>query len=115
MFNIFQAWSWVVKAINELHENSTDILKLRVISHAIKVCSEFNKLKTAKKLIDQLRLYNREIDQNIHVDLLLNETYYSLKTNLAINSNFSHYVRIIYSLQLIGYSFLFNLHLILIF
>lgn len=112
---IFQAWSWALKAVNELHDNSADILKLLVISHAIKVCSVLNKLSTAKKLIDQLHTYDKEIDQNIHVDMLLNEACYSLKADLAADSICSYHVRIFYCLLLIKYNYLFNSHFILIF
>jgi len=52
-------------------------------------------LSTAKKLIDQLHTYEKEIDQNIHVDMLLNEACYSLKADLARDSINSYYVRII--------------------
>lgn len=110
---IFQAWSWAVKAVNELHDKSADILKLLVISHAIKVCSNLNKLSTAKKLIDQLHTYDKEIDQNIHVDMLLNEACYSLKADLATDSIFSFHVRISYGLRLIEHNYLFNSYFIL--
>jgi len=64
-----------------------------VISHAIKVCSVLNKLDMAKKLIDQLHTYEQEIEQNIHVDMLLNEACYSLKADLAKDSIPSYYVK----------------------
>jgi len=70
-------------------------LKLLVISHAIRVCSVLNKLSTAKKLINQLHTYEKEIDQNIYVDMLLNEACYSLKADLAKDSINSYYVRIV--------------------
>jgi len=67
-----------------------------VISHAIRVCSVLNKLSTAKKLINQLHTYEKEIDENIYVDMLLNEACYSLKADLAKDSINSYYVRIIF-------------------
>jgi len=91
---IFKAWSWAVKAVYELRDKNADILKLLVISHAIRVCSVLNKLSTAKKLINQLHTYEKEIDQNIYVDMLLNEACYSLKADLAKDSINSYYVRI---------------------
>lgn len=90
-----------MKAVYELHDRSGDVLKLLVISHTIRICSALNKLSTAKKLIDQLHTYDKEIDQNIHVDMLLNEAYYSLKADLAQDSIDSYYVRFIYFLELI--------------
>jgi hypothetical protein len=48
----------------------------------------------AKKLIDQLYTYEKDIDQNIHVDMLLSEACYSLKADLAKDSIHSYYVRI---------------------
>lgn len=89
----FQAWSWTVKAVNELHDKSGDALKLLVIGHAIRVCSVLNKLSTARKLIDQLLMYDKHIEQNIYVDMLLSEACYSLKADLALDSIRSYYVR----------------------
>lgn len=49
----------------------------------------------AKKLIDQLYTYEKDIDPNIYVDMLLNEACYSLKADLAKDSIDSYYVRIL--------------------
>jgi len=53
-------------------------------------------LSTARKLLNQLHTYEKEIDQNIHVDMLLNEACYSLKADLAKDSINSYYVRTVY-------------------
>eukprot|EP00102_Acyrthosiphon_pisum_P002584 XP_001944165.2 PREDICTED: amyloid protein-binding protein 2 isoform X1 [Acyrthosiphon pisum] len=107
-----EAWSWAVKAVYELRDKSADILKLLVISHAIRVCSVLNKLSTAKKLINQLHTYEKEIDQNIHVDLLLNEACYSLKADLAKDSINSYYIALDSRRNLFGY---YNLHTAIVF
>ena len=84
-----------MKAVHELQNNSADILKLLVITHVVKVCSALNKLSTAKKFINQLHTYKKEIDQNIHVDMLLDEAFYSLNAELEKDSIKSYYVRIV--------------------
>ncbi|CAI6343297.1 unnamed protein product [Macrosiphum euphorbiae] len=107
-----EAWSWAVKAVYELRDKSADILKLLVISHAIRVCSVLNKLSTAKKLINQLHTYEKEIDQNIYVDMLLNEACYSLKADLAKDSINSYYIALDSRRNLFGY---YNLHTAIVF
>jgi len=52
-------------------------------------------LSTARKLINQLHTYEKEIDQNVDVDILLNIACYSLKADLAKDSINSYYVRIV--------------------
>lgn len=97
--------------MNELQDKSSDILKLLVISHTIRVSSVLNKLSTAKKLIDQLHTYDKEIDQNIHVDMLLNEACYSLKADLANDSINSYYVSLFRLCDFIfENNYLFNLY-----
>ncbi|KAL5242886.1 hypothetical protein ACI65C_010296 [Semiaphis heraclei] len=107
-----EAWSWAVKAVYELRDKNADILKLLVISHAIRVCSVLNKLSTAKKLINQLHTYEKEIDQNIYVDILLNEACYSLKADLAKDSINSYYIALDSRRNLFGY---YNLHTAIVF
>lgn len=99
---------WAVKAVNELHDKSADFLKLLVISHVIKVCSVLNKLSMAKKLIDQVYTYDKDIDQNIHVDMLMNEACYSLKADLAKDSIPSYYVRILRCTPIYQYKLIFS-------
>lgn len=82
-----------MKAVHELHDKSGDVLKLLVISHTIRICSVLNKLDIGKKLINQLHKYDKKIDHNIHVELLLNEAFYSLKADLANDSVSRYYVR----------------------
>jgi len=82
-----------MKAVDELDDNDDEIPRLMVISHAVKVCSVLNKLDVAKKLINQLHTYDKVIQQNIHVDMLLNEAWYLLKADLAKDSIFNYYVR----------------------
>lgn len=86
---------WGLKAVNELHDQSCDVLKLLVISHIIRVSSVLNKLSTAKKLIFQLHSYDKPIDLNVYIDMLLNEACYSLKADLAKDSIHSYYVKFI--------------------
>ncbi|XP_060840464.1 amyloid protein-binding protein 2 isoform X2 [Rhopalosiphum padi] len=107
-----EAWSWAVKAVYELRDKSADILKLLVISHAVRVCSVLNKLSTARKLLNQLHTYEKEIDQNIHVDMLLNEACYSLKADLAKDSINSYYIALDSRRNLFGY---YNLHTAIVF
>lgn len=78
------------------------MLKLLVISHAVRISSVLNKLSTGKKLIDQLHSYDREIDQNIHVDMLLNEASYLLKADLAKDSINSYYVSFVCGLLIVS-------------
>lgn len=58
--------------------------------------SILNKLDTAKKLLDQIHMYEKLIDRNVHVDLLLNEACYSLKADLAKDSIYNYYVKFVY-------------------
>lgn len=89
---LFQSWAWTVKAVNELSESSDEVLRLVVVSHAVKVCSVVNKLDIAKKLIDQLHTYNKVIEEHIYVDMLINEACYLLKADLAKDSIKNYYV-----------------------
>lgn len=107
-----EAWSWAFKAVYELQDKSADILKLLVISHAIRVCSVLNKLSTARKLINQLHTYEKEIDQNVDVDILLNIACYSLKADLAKDSINSYYIALDSRRNLFGY---YNLHTAIVF
>lgn len=87
-----QAWSWAVKAVYELRDKSCNILKLLVVSHTIRVSSVLNKLSTGKKLIDQLHTYDKKVDQNFQVDMILNKACYKLKADLAKDSIHGYYV-----------------------
>lgn len=102
-----ESWPWTIKAIDELNDESSEVLKLIVISHVIKVCSALNKLGMAKKLINQLHTYEQEIEQNIHIDMLLNEACYSLKADLVKDSISSYYNALDSRRNLFGY---YNLH-----
>ncbi|XP_050526374.1 amyloid protein-binding protein 2 isoform X2 [Daktulosphaira vitifoliae] len=102
-----EAWFWALKAVNELSNKSSDVLQLLVIGHVIRVCSATNKLNSAKKLIEQVHMYDNEIEQHICVDMLLNEACYSLRADLAENSIYSYYVALDSRRNLFGY---FNLH-----
>lgn len=53
------------------------------MSHCVKICSVTNRLNMAKKIIQELYTYNKEIDRNIWIDVIMNIAYYSLHTNLA--------------------------------
>lgn len=73
-----------------------------------------NKLSTAKKLIDQLHTYKKEIDQNVHVDILLNEACYSLKADLAKDTINSYYVCIFNLSTEIKESYFLKLHYLIV-
>jgi len=51
-----------------------------------------NKLSTGKKLIDQLKTYEKNVDQNFQVDMILNKACYKLKADLAKDSVHGYYV-----------------------
>lgn len=80
---IIQAWLWTVKAIDELDCGCSDVLRLLVMSHCVKICSVTNRLSMAKKIIQELYTYNKEIDPNVWIDVMMNVAYYSLNANLA--------------------------------
>lgn len=91
---IIQAWSWVVKAFHQLRDKSSKFLRLLVVNHAITVCTALNRLNTAKKLINQLRTYKKEIYLNIRIGILVNDAFYLIKAELEeysqlLGKNFS--------------------------
>jgi len=53
------------------------------MSHCVKICSVTNRLSMAKKIIEELYTYNKEIDPNVWIDVTMNIAYYSLNANLA--------------------------------
>lgn len=79
---IIQAWTWAVKAANELHDKCSNTIRLSVINHVIKASCAANKFKIAKKLIEQVYTFKKEFGQIPCVDVLLNTVYYSWKTDL---------------------------------
>ncbi|XP_025191948.1 uncharacterized protein LOC112592163 [Melanaphis sacchari] len=101
------AWLWAVKSVHELRDTNNNVLKLSVISHAIKISSVLNKFGTAKKLINQLRTYNTEICNHIHVDMLLNEAVYSMKTEQEKECRKNYFIALDTTRNLFGYH---NLH-----
>ncbi|XP_050441691.1 amyloid protein-binding protein 2 isoform X2 [Adelges cooleyi] len=101
-----EAWLWAVKAVYGLTERSSEVLKLQVISHAIRVCSAANKLNTAKELIQEVHKIDGYIEQYICVDMLLNEACYTLRADLAKTSIDSYYMALDCRRNLFGY---FNL------
>lgn len=84
---------WAEKAVNELRNRSSDNLKISVISHAVKVSSVSDKIDIAKQLVSQLRLYDKKIEQDIYVNMLLNEAFYTINADLPINCFRNFFVR----------------------
>lgn len=64
-----------------------------VISHAVKICGLQNNISKGLQLLRLLYTNNREINQNIIVDILMNETHYFLRTHLKIHANINYHVR----------------------
>lgn len=94
---MFQAWSWAYKAVNELHDKSSDCLKQLVLSHCVKVCSVTNKLSMAKNLMqDVLYICNKKVDANIWIDIVMNISHYSLHANLSKYNIQNYFVIFLY-------------------
>lgn len=86
---------WSVKSINELNDKSDDMLKLLVISHAIRVCTKLNKFSTANNFIKQLHTFDKEIDDNINIEMVMNEASYFLHADLTKHNMSNYYVRFV--------------------
>ncbi|XP_050063846.1 uncharacterized protein LOC114126471 [Aphis gossypii] len=98
-----EAWSWAVKATDELGDNSSTVLKMSVISHAIKISSILKKFDTAKRLKNQLDTYDKQISQLIHINMLSNEAIFLSKEKKPIESSKRSYMAIDSTRNLFGY------------
>ncbi|XP_060845876.1 uncharacterized protein LOC132925501 [Rhopalosiphum padi] len=71
-----EAWFWAVKAILELHEDS-GVLKIMVISHAIRVSAFINKINIARRLLEQINVsHNMSISCIHNINMMWNIAYY---------------------------------------
>ncbi|XP_025192322.1 uncharacterized protein LOC112592475 [Melanaphis sacchari] len=98
-----ETWSWAVKAILELQEDNK-ILKVMVLSHAVKVASIKDKLNIVKKLRRQLSTYTpTNIRDNIYIDILRNEGFYYSEIGSTNDASKSYYRTLDFTRNVYGY------------
>lgn len=82
-----------MKAVNKLHNNNDDKLKLILIGHAINISGKDKKSIIQYNFVAELHAYNKTIEQHIFNELLTNQVRQLLEKKQGYSVTNDFYVR----------------------